>query len=272
MTLYQQRLPNIKDTFLYKKLHAGYRISLHHFKEVMTYVQAIQKKEPEKKFFIFGQGRTGSTLLCSLLNSHPKIQADYEILFNPVWFPEFYLKSKSQLSKEEVYGFKVKIYQLTGKQKIDNPSQFIHKLIDDNWKLIYLKRNNLLRHVISFQAAKQRNIWHTSKEDTKMYSDKIYINCNSLINGMQMREKYLIQEQNIVEKFDHITISYEDDLLSPKVHQKTVDRICDFFEIERQMVNTELSKTVPSDLSQLIENYDELVSTLRGTKYSHFLD
>lgn len=258
---------------LHQKLRKSYHNLKFRSKELAIYLKALNKKEStfKNKFFIFGQGRTGSTLLCSLLNSHPQIFADLEILFNHVYFPEYYVESKSKLNLNSVYGFKVKCYQLTRKQNINNPRQFVVDLINNNWKMIYLKRNNLFRHAISNIMAKKRGYFHLDKNQNKPSSEKIYIDYDDLMQRMTNREKYLEIESKILEGLNYIEIVYEEDLINPLKHQTTVDKIYNFLGIQSYPISTNLQRTVPDNISSLIQNYDEIVSSLKDTKYANFL-
>ena len=116
---------------------------------------AFWKRPPRQKFVIFGQGKSGSTLLTTLFNSHPEIHCDQEILFNPVKFPKLFVRARCRAAVKPVYGFKVKIYQLNGmtwtspRQSISDPSTFLRYFQQRGWKIIYLRRENLLRTEIS---------------------------------------------------------------------------------------------------------------------------
>ena len=70
------------------------------------------RRMPKTRFVIFAKGRTGSELLCSLLQSHSKVHCDKEILNQPVCFPQRLIRCYALLSRRDVYGFKVKIQQL----------------------------------------------------------------------------------------------------------------------------------------------------------------
>jgi len=90
--------------------------------------------EPDIKFVIFAQGRTGSTLLVELLNQIEEIHCEEEIYNKDFFvfkqkipFPYIYLLGKSRLSKSKVFGFKVKIYQLYDHQNL-NPLTFLKAL------------------------------------------------------------------------------------------------------------------------------------------------
>ena len=115
------------------------------------------------KFLIFSQGRTGSTLLMDLLSSHPEIHCDGELLYYRVPFPAQFVKLKSALTLKKHFGFKVKIYQLVEIQNIKDPREFIMEFYNRGWKIISLKRENLLRHVISFWFAEENKKYHFKK-------------------------------------------------------------------------------------------------------------
>ena len=71
-----------------------------------------QERQFESKFVLFGGGRNGSTLLVSLLNSHPDIYCDGEILVGKLRSPFKHIKRRMQSSPKSIYGFKLLSYQL----------------------------------------------------------------------------------------------------------------------------------------------------------------
>lgn len=121
---------------------------------------------PEKKFLIFAEGRGGSSVLVNLLNSHQDVYCDGEI-FNAVSnykirFPQLYLKSRKQITRliaKPVYGFKAKYTQLVIQQGYQK--DFLKKLHNSGWKIIYLKRSNFLKATISTIVAEKENFINT---------------------------------------------------------------------------------------------------------------
>ena len=106
-----------------------------------AYLRSFGAKHHGTKFAIFGQGRTGSTLLVDLLNRHPKIACEEEIFnrrrhpFNgKIWKPYWFLKGVEANYRDKVFGFKVKIYQLTKHQQIQ-PAEFLKIEISWNFPL-----------------------------------------------------------------------------------------------------------------------------------------
>lgn len=125
---------------------------------IYTHLFIRKTNLPGTKFVLFAQGRTGSDLLNSLINSHPAIYCDEEILNHKVLFPMTFVKGKYALSPRNVYGFKLKIYHVTDSQNIDNPKHFMSDLYQRGWKMIYLYRRNILRQVISGFVAQKKQI------------------------------------------------------------------------------------------------------------------
>ena len=90
---------------------------------------------PTPRFIVLAQGRSGSSLLTSLLNAHPRLHSEGEVLAFPLRFPEAFLRGKvlryGLLGRG--WGFKAKHYQITRTQKIDDLRAFLHKLVEAGW-------------------------------------------------------------------------------------------------------------------------------------------
>lgn len=242
------------------------------FIEFKYYFQAIFSKSniPKQKFVIYGQGRTGSELLCKLLDLNPEIKCDTEILFHHLFFPQLLIKGKLAACNQNTYGFKVKIYQLQDIQHQD-PQEFLQQLLDDGWKIIYLKRENLLRHGLSLITARQRKKFHVPAGNNKVIKQKVKVDCNLLLAQMKDREEYQHADEKLLSKIPHLTIVYENDLLNEENHQSTIDKICDYLGISSVAVKAPFARLTPDNLSDLIENYQEVIDVLSKTKYAHFI-
>lgn len=169
-----------------------------------------QSKIPEKNFVIFANYRTGSTLLADLLNCHPDIFCDNEIFlkfsksrFKKVIFPYLYTKSQSIKVNKKVYGFDLKIDQLNKVifHKLNyKPEDYLLKLHQNNWKIIYLYRENLLNQILSNIKANSRKQWHDTSEK-KLKRELVYIDMNTLIKEMKRAKSWAIQEKEIMKKY-----------------------------------------------------------------------
>lgn len=242
-------------------------------KEIHVYLSYFLKKpnNPIAKCVLFGQGKTGCSLLGNLLSSHPQFQYDDEILLFNVFFPKLFIKAMCALSKKDIYGFKIKIYQLTKSQDIQDPKQFMHELYRQGWKIIYVKRRNFLHREVAALTSKSRRLRFKLK-DTPSKWVKIYFDCKDLIEGLQRREMYLAQEEEILKNLSHITIVFEDDLLRTENHQRTVDKIFDYLGLPSVPVKTIFLRAVSERLSDSVQNYEEVVGAISQTKYANFLE
>ncbi len=242
-------------------------------REIYVYLSYFLKKpnNPIVKCVLFGQGRTGCSTLGKLLSSYPQFQYDDEILLYNVFFPKLFIKAMCALSKKDIYGFKIKIYQLTKSQNIQDPKEFMHELYREGWKIIYVKRRNFLHREVAALSAKFRRLRFKSK-DGPSNGVKIYINCKDLIEGMQRREIYLEEEEEILKNLPHITIVFEDDLLRAENHQRTLDKILNYLGLSPVPVKTIFLRAASERLSDSIQNYEEVVRAIGQTKYAKFLE
>ncbi|PWD97762.1 sulfotransferase family protein [Marinilabilia rubra] len=238
-------------------------------KQFIPYIKALKcLGATHQKFLIFGQGRSGSTLLVSLLNSHPNIKCEGEILNNAtnfrkgnILFPKLFLRGKlAMYGNKFSYGYKVKVYQLEEQKKIHNISQFLNKQQNNGWKIIFLQRKNVFDHAMSNIMAETTKRYHSYNNLNDYQAPKIKVNINDLDEKIHFRHHYHKLENEILAnlKGDYITVTYEDDLLIPEKHQKTASKIFNYLNLEDADVATHLKKINSKKWDELIENYQEV--------------
>ncbi|MEM1167882.1 MAG: hypothetical protein AAGJ08_02000 [Cyanobacteria bacterium P01_H01_bin.35] len=261
------------------KLQAEFKIRN---KEILDYLTSFSLKSslPKHKFMILAHYRTGSTLLADLLQSHPSIFIGGEIFslfansyFKKVLFPHTYLNIQVKKSPCHFYGFDLKIDQLivSLSRFHQTPIEFIEDLCINNWKIIYLKRNNTLRKAISDLIANARKQWHDTPE-TPLIKAPIYIDCQQLIKLLEWYEKIDKKEQQIIQNFPSLKLIYETHLLNPDRHQQTLDKIFSYLGTYSVPVKTKMKKISTHNLADDIINYEEVVDFIRESKYKKFLE
>lgn len=226
---------------------------------------------PEKRFVIFGRGRSGSTLLVSLLNTHSQIHCDGEILHDWVSFPRLQIDVCASRCQRPVYGFKLLSYQIRDIQPIINSAQFLSDLHQNGYKIIYLRRRNLLTHAFSNINARKQKFHHQLSEG-EIKNNKIYVNYQELIHWIEHSYQLEQYEHKMIQGLPYLSLVYEDDLLTPESQQKTANLIFNLLDIPAELVTTNFVKLMPFDLSNRIENYAELVTKLQQTPYRKFLE
>jgi len=210
-------------------------------------------------FFIFGQGRSGSTLLCNLLNSHPDVFCEGEILYHPRFAPVTYALGRKTLALQtKMYGFKVKIYQLENVQGYDTAETFVRNLANRGWRLIYLWRRDVFRQCVSARIAWRKDLWHADEKAQDQVDESVRLDPEKLVADVQARVRWLEQERAIVEPLRAHTVNYEDDLSAASVQQSTLSGLFDFLGIPDAPVSTSLRKTSKPNLRSQIKNYDEI--------------
>lgn len=230
------------------------------------------KTRLEGRFLIFSQSRSGSTLLVDLLNSHPKVHCDKEIYLQPVPFPSLYRKALERRSNKPVYGFKTHIHQLYYKLGVTDPALFLAELHRDGYRFLFLRRENLVRQVMSDQLRQAGGQTHYRKGEKDVELARLVVDPAEILEKLQQRHDFWIEAETLLADLPHHTVYYERDLSDPADHQRTMDAVFGFLGLEPVSVETELVRINTRPLRDSIENYDELAAALRDTPFAAMLD
>ena len=241
--------------------------------EFGVYLKGLLKagERPEKKFVIFGRGRSGSTLLVRLLNSHPDIHCDGELLHDKVAFPMLYVQSKAVYSEKPVYGFKLLSYQLVSVQDMRKPTHFLKDLHERGYRVIYLRRENLLYHALSNIGARRRGRFHQRVGDRYLEQEKMHVDVKEVLKWMRGSDHLRKLEEEILKETPHLSLTYESHLSVHENHQTTFDKICRFLNLKTSSVSADLVKLMPRKLEEIVENCEELCDSLRNTEYGWYI-
>lgn len=234
----------------------------------------LARRRPRRdqlRVVVFAQGRTGSTLLVDLLGAAPGVHADGEILARPVLWPRGWVEAaRRHRVANTAYCFKVKIYQLTDAQRVADPGRWLGGMANAGWQVIYLHRRNLLRHVLSNMVAERRGTFEIRGRDVPVV-DRLTVDPNELIRWMRIRRATGEAERAALAQIAHTSVCYEDDLLDGARHQMTYDRLAVDLGLPAGEVRTDVRRTTPDRLEDIVENYDELAAALRGTEWERHL-
>lgn len=217
------------------------------------------------RFIIFSQSRSGSTLLKELLNSHPVIKCEGEILAmtdgyirNTIQlrilrrFPIPYIYYLKTLARSDVFGFTLFSYH------ISYPQFYLPFLNKHGWKIIYLNRRSVLNQILSSITAEKRNYFHNRDPEKSTQIEELKISKEEFLKNAKLRLQRHRREEKILKKCSYLSISYEDELENEKDWNTTAKKIFDYLNLEFEEVSSNLKKTYTVPYSQLIENYEEL--------------
>ena len=221
------------------------------------------------KFIIFGQGRTGSKLLHSLLRSHPDICCEGELLrkglwpryMRPLWWfcrrrPLPYLNYRVKRAEVAAGGcaYGLKLFP----SHLQRPERSVHLLNKNGWLFIHLKRRSIFDQTLSYAVADRTGIYGR-KPGTLPPSVKITID-KGLFQSMLSR---LYQESKLMDELldaiPHLDIVYEDDLRDSSCWCNTGARIAVFLSLPPAPVTSPVVRQWPWSYEKIISNHAELV-------------
>lgn len=210
--------------------------------------------------------------MVELLNGNPNVHCDGEILERPVLLPTEWVTVHRNRHSGCAYGFKVKLYQLTIDQALDDPDRWLATMHQGGWCVIYLWRRNLLRHVLSNIVALnsgryRRRVGSTGAEPTQLRVDPARV-----LQFMRLREQLGEQERAALAGVPHETVCYEDDLMRTERHQATVGRLGKALRLKLERASTTLRPINSRPLPDMVANYEELERALAGTRWHAYLD
>lgn len=229
-------------------------------------------------FVIFSQSRSGSSLLVELLDSHPEIHCDGE-LFNldhgyvkdpvmlAIWkkMPYSFIYCRRVRSAGELYGFKLFDHHLSRAGRV------IHILHKMGWKIIYLKRDDIVRQALSEIIATSTGQWHRAENET--IKDRVFtISVDKFIEKVEGRIMLRDVERNILQTLPHYTMTYEESLKNTEDWQHSLNDLFDHLGVKKVSVRANLRKMYDRSYSEMVENYDDLIEAVKHSKYSKILD
>lgn len=247
-----------------------YTAAPRHLLSVSKY--AITKpKLPQNRFIIFGEGRCGSTALVSRLGSLDGVHCDNEVLAYKVPFPFAHVLDRSSRSKQDIYGCKILAFHIRDKQPIKDRDGFIRKLHENGFKIIHLRRENLIHHAMSNIRANQFG-YHQQVAKKRKKTGKVVVDIEELMGWMKRTEGLYAYEEVLLKDVPHLKLTYENNIASEEKQQNTMEDACKFLGIPYAPGECAYMKISPKSLADSIENYDEIAAALQNTPYAKYLD
>ena len=257
-------------------------------------------------FFVWFTGRTGSTHLCDLLDSHPQIycrKEDFcevkvddpttipdgvqqyaikEVMFTRQLFTP--AETIQNPSAETAIGYLGEIYShdvLAAGFKFKFPNQIAvypevaeHLRTVPNIKMIELTRDNPLKQSISLRNVTRlkelglnRSGNAVASVDLKPMDLDVELAVKHAYYFLRIREEF----RSYTESFTNVMrVTYEQLCFQP---EETMPRVLDFLGVDsKQGLQSKFTKTTPDNMQEAVANYDELVTAVQGTDLEKYLD
>lgn len=246
----------------------------HRSQEAAAYLldAARAPADGQRRVVVFAQGRTGSNLLESLLSSTGHFRRNGELLGptrSEIVSPLRFVRGLAKQTTEH-FIFRVKVYHLgkDRKRPVDARA-FLERLHAEDWKVIYLRRTNKVRHALSNIVAVHRGDYHKfGREDEPL---RVTVKCSELVWRVNGRLAFEAAEREALRGRPHHEVIYEDDLADASRHQATADRVLDYLGLEPRPVSTRHRKVNDVPLSELITNYDAFVDCVEAHGWGGYL-
>jgi LPS sulfotransferase NodH len=244
--------------------------------ELVAYSRYLSRSAPphQLRVVILAQGRTGSTVLEDLICASGHFQKNGELLQTSrgeVLFPVPFILGSSRRSSDRHFIFHLKVYHLTrDRRRPVDPGDFLRTLHDEAWKILHLRRENKIRHVLSNFVAEARGAYH--KFDGKDEGLSLHIDIDRFIDKVRERFQFEEAERAMLRGVGSLEIVYEDDLERQETHHRTSDKILDYLALERRSVSTRYRKINALPLHRLISNYHPFEERMIEEGWGGFLD
>lgn len=223
-------------------------------------------------------GRCGSSVVADLIKQDGRIDWGGEILEIFSNNPPPKLINSGNISKEvyrkinkrqrlagyRPFGFEMKHRHYERlKLEFDEVLKIVKQLGFN--KNIILERKNYLRVIVSATISQKTGKWHKPR-DQRMKLTKIKVNVSNdgLLNNIKFHEHFYHELKDKLPQ-DLLYLCYEDDIESDPFHgYKKVIQYCG---LSPKAVPVRFKRMNPQRLSDIIENYDEVVNYLANTPY-----
>lgn len=235
------------------------------------------------KFVILAAPRTGSNLLCTLLNSHPRILCHHEV-FNPEGIylaldlrdGAINLGTMAERDRDPI-GFLERVWRMEHVSKSDcvgfkwtqmeNASVLRHILRDREIRKIVLRRRNRVKTFVSELIALQTGQWEVyDRDELVRQRPRVRLELSDLQRHVARNEEYYGSIQATLTSSDQLplTVDYED-LFNATTHA----RLLEFLEVDPGVLLQAGSvKQNPADPGELIENYSEFAAIADASEFA----
>jgi LPS sulfotransferase NodH len=222
-------------------------------------------------FLILTAGRTGSSHLVSLLDSHPELccfgelfrQAEASFPFfyvnTPHTDPRDYLASLAGRVGNRLMGFKLTAHCMTIHPEAASLLQ------DARVRVILLRRANLLAQAVSGSLAKATDVWHSTGPERDPNA-QVRIEPKRIVGTLVKLQEQQIALAALCQGHPVFDLSYEDLATGNRL-----DDLQRFLGVESRPLTSRYRRLDPRPLREKIENWEEVRAALAGTQFEGLL-
>lgn len=277
-----------------KKIFDYNRIS-NYLSDQMIQAKITAGQKEYQKFIILSDYRSGSNFLMNLLKSHKNAHCYSELFFSRkiFWASAVYGKSENDKKaldsrktnpysfldkycyrpyKENLnaVGFKLMYHDLYRNQNIDLKKLLRHY---PDMKVIHLKRKNLFERFVSQvmvgKTGEAVAVKNSNWESKSKKIGKLTVDPKVCEGDFEYRARMERELDEIINDKNLLTVYYEE-LNSD--YSSAANKVLNFLNLERTQLKTNQIKQNKSHISNRIENYSELKTYFKESKWEGFFN
>lgn len=233
-----------------------------------------------QRFVILSAKRSGSNLLCTLLDSHPEVLCHHE-LFNPrgIFVAKRLRDGALNLGSIEErdadpIGFLNRAWYagpaagcVGFKWTQDrNRVVFDHVLGDPSVKKVVLRRANRIKRYVSEKIAETLDQWEAYQGDELSPRPRVAVDVAAMLDHIAASERLYDELSGALGADSDVVIQVEYESLFDAADQSRLLGFLGVRDQGRPLTATSIKQN-PTDLRDLISNFGELSDRLRGTEF-----
>jgi len=234
-------------------------------------------------FVLYAVPRVGSNYLTSLLNLSPNLICHYELFHKRNIYYGFGDKAMPDPSSSDIslknrdrdplfflddVRNRSLSYDCIGFNLFPGHSEKIldYSLKETFMKKVVLRRKDVLKNFISYKIAQKTGVWNSRKQKEHV-DKKIIFDKKEFIDHVVANEAFYRSVESFLEvgKHEYFTLYYEQLLESDKCFYDLLEYLGASSDIQHN--REKFKKQNPEPLSLLVENFDFMVASLKGTPY-----
>ncbi len=240
--------------------------------------------EAVRRFAILSTRRSGSNLLCTLIDSHPDALCHHE-LFNPRGiFTALDLRDTPTplhdiaARERDPAAYLAQVWRYTRghacvgfKMTPEQHPEILQTVLDDTGiAKIVLRRNNPLRALVSERIAEITGRWEAYAGETKPATHpRIHIERDELDRHVQQVEAFYDSLTDTMQRSGQHWLELRYESLFDAVEQH---RLCAFLGLSPRILQARSVRQNPEPLEQLLDNADALRRALASTPLARVFD
>lgn len=234
------------------------------------YELAAWKGDPSyQRFVIVSRSRSGSNLLVSLLDAHPEIRVEGELLGRLEGrSPKDILDRlfRPHPPRVKAVGFKYFYYH-----PIDGDPAATADLLDPGtYRVVHLRRRNPLRTEISRRIAGRSDAWSRRRgREAPVERRRVRFTAEDLQRRLRQTRAWERAAEVRWRGPGYLDVTYEDLATDPVMVSERVQR---FLGVEPRATRSPLRRQNPEPIRELLENYEELREAFASTEWAPLFD